>query len=247
MKNFTPEELLTRWEWRRELQNIIGRLTQSYLMMEEAQIYDRWWSKREDVCLGVNTGWYAGKDAVKGYYDAIDKKIRLASRLIAAEFPDKLSGKSDEELYGVGQLGVRPADTFIIEIAEDGETAKGIWSIHGTFADITPSGPVSKWDWGYLCVDFIRAEDGWKIWHMQDLQDINTPTGGDWAAEPLSFPEEPGFAAMKDFVFPAPNAAEVLRESYYPGRPFTESPRLPEPYDTFENTFSYGMEGGKAE
>lgn len=242
MKNdFTPQELLTRWEIRRELQNIMGRLTQSYLMMEEALIYNRWWSHGEDVCLGVNTGWYSGAAAVKGYYDALGEKIALASDILAKTFPEKLAGKTKEELYGVGQLGVKPVDTFVLEIAGDGQTAKGLWSLHGTYADMTPSGPVSYWDWGYYCVDFRLEADGWKIWHMQYLTDINSPTGGDWAAAPLTFPEEPTFAPLKDFAFPAPNVPATLRENYYPGRPFTESPRLPEPYDTFAETFSYGM------
>lgn len=239
--NPTPEELLTRWEARRELQNIMGKLTQSYLMMEEAQIYDRWWSQQEDVCLGVNTGWYSGAAAVKGYYAALGEKIALASRILQKTFPEKLADKTDEELYGVGQLGVKPVDTFIIEIAGDGQTAKGLWSLHGTYADMTPSGPVSFWDWGYYCVDFRLEDEAWKIWHMQYLTDINSPTGGDWAAEPLTFPEAPNFAPLKDFVFPQPNVPAILRENYYPGRPFTESPPLPEPYETFAETFSYGM------
>ncbi len=240
-RQFSPEQLLDRWEARREMQNIMGRLTQSYLMMEEARIYDRWWSKREDVCLGVNTGWYSGKDAVREYYDALGRKIALASGIIAEIFPEKLGGKTREELYGVGQLGVKPVDTFVIEIAGDGKTAKGIWSLHGTYADITASGPVSFWDWGYYCVDFILDDEGWKIWHMQYLTDINNPTGGDWADKPLSWPEDPKFAAMKDFTFPEPNVPAVLRQSYYPGRPFTETPPLPEPYETFAETFSYGI------
>ena len=240
-QTFTQEQLLTRWEWRREIQNIMGKVSQSYVMMEEAQIYDRFWSGREDVCLGVNEGWYSGKDAVKGYYDALGEKIRLASDIIAKAFPEKLSGKSPEELYGVGQQGIKPIDTFIIEIAGDGQTAKGIWSLHGTYADMTPCGPVSRWDWGYWCVDFVCEDGAWKIWHMQDLKDIESPTGGDWTAEPLTYPEEPDFAAMKDFVFPEPNVKAVLRERYYVGRPFTETPPLPEPYDTFAETFSYGM------
>lgn len=240
-KDFTPEELLSRWEARREIQNIMGKLSQSYLMMEEAQIYERWWSRREDVCLGVNSGWYNGADAVKGYYDALGGKIALASDIIAKTFPEKLAGKTKEELYGVGQIGIKPIDTFIIEIAGDGQTAKGIWSLHGTYADITPSGPVSYWDWGYYCVDFVCEDSAWKIWHMMDLKDINNPTGGDWTEEPLSFPEDANFAPMKDFVFPQPNVPAVLREEYYVGRPFTETPPLPVPYETFAETFSYGI------
>lgn len=241
VRKFTPEELLSRWEARREIQNIMGKLSQSYLMMEEAQIYERWWSRREDVCLGVNSGWYNGAEAVKGYYDALGEKIALASDIIAKTFPEKLAGKSKEELYGVGQIGIKPIDTFIIEIAGDGQTAKGIWSLHGTYADITPSGPVSYWDWGYYCVDFVCEDGAWKIWHMMDLKDINNPTGGDWTEEPLTFPEDANFAPMKDFKFPQPNVPAVLREEYYPGRPFTETPPLPVPYETFAETFSYGI------
>lgn len=236
------EVLLSRWEDRREIQNIIGRLTQSYLMMEEGQIFDRWWSSRADICLGVNDGWYAGRASVQGYYAALDAKIRLASRLMAACFPEKLGGKTEEELYGVGQIGIRPADTSVIEVASDGQTAKGIWSIHGTGTDITTAGPVSLWDWGYLCVDFVREGDSWKIWHLQDLHDINTPTGYDWTQPAHVFEDHPAFAEMADFAFPAPDVAMTLREAYYPGRPFAASPRLPEPYDTFAETFSYGME-----
>ena len=187
-RNYSPEELLTRWEARREIQNVMGKLSQSYLMMMEAEGYDRFWSKREDVCLGVNDGWYSGADAVKGYYAALGEKIQLASDIIAKTFPDKLAGKTREELYGVGQLGVKPIDTFVIEIAGDFQTAKGIWSLHGTYADMTPSGPVSYWDWGYWCVDFVLEDGAWKIWHMQDLKDINSPTGCDWAGEYLTFP-----------------------------------------------------------
>ena len=241
-RTLSAEVLLTRWEDRRAIQNIIGKLTQSYLMMEEGQIFDRWWSSREDICLGVNDGWYAGRASVQGYYAALDAKISLASRLITACFPEKLSGKSEEELYGVGQIGIRPADTSIIEVASDGQTAKGIWSVHGTGTHIGTAGPVSYWDWGYLCVDFIHEEDGWKIWHLQDLQDINTPTGYDWTQPAHEFDDHPAFAEMADFTFPAPDVAVTLRQAYTPGRPFAAAPRLPEPYDTFAETFSYGME-----
>lgn len=240
-RSFTSEELLTRWEHRRAIKNIMGKLTQSYLMMEEAEIYNRWWSKRADVCLGVNTGWYSGAEAVRGYYDALGAKIQLASDIIAKAFPEKLAGKTRDELYGVGQLGVKPVDTEIVEIAGDGKTAKGIWSLHGTYADMTPSGPVSCWDWGYYCVDFVLEGDDWKIWHMQYLTDINNPTGSDWAGTHTVFPEDKNFAAMKAFHFPEPNVPMTLRENYYPGRPFTETPPLPEPYETFAETFSYGM------
>ena len=35
---------------------------------------------------------------------------------------------------------------------------------------------------------------------------------------------------------------ETVRPLYSVDRPLTEAPRIPEPYDTFANTFSYGKE-----
>ena len=239
-RNFTPEELLTRWESRREIQNVMGKVSQSYIMMEEAQIYDRFWSKREDVCLGVNEGWYAGAAAVQGYYDAMGEKIRLASDLIAKAFPEKLSGKTTEELYGVGQLGVKPIDTFVIEIAEDGETAKGIWALRNTYSAITPRGPESYWQWGWVAADFVREETGWKIWHLLILNDVHVQAGLQYYEADKPYPPVPGFEDMAEFRMPEPNVKVTLREPYSPNRPRTPAPEVPKPYETFDPACSYG-------
>ena len=39
------------------------------------------------------------------------------------------------------------------------------------------------------------------------------------------------------------SAPAVLRERYHAARSFAPAPRLPEPYQTFSETFSYGWEG----
>lgn len=41
---------------------------------------------------------------------------------------------------------------------------------------------------------------------------------------------------------PKPNVPQTIREAFYPGRPNSELVRLPEPYGTFSETFSYGSE-----
>ena len=54
----------------------------------------------------------------------------------------------------------------------------------------------------------------------------------------------PEFAAMADFHLPAPTVEKELWTLYTPRRPYMAPPRIPEPYDTFTDTFSYGAEGG---
>ena len=238
-KDFTSEQLLTRWEIRREVQNIMGKYSQSYCIKREGDL-GQFWSSREDISLGLNTGYYTGQAAVMGYYAALKEEIALASRLIAARFPKKLGDKTEDELFGVGQVSYRPIDTAVIEVADDLQTAKGLWVVRGLVEKITTAGPVSFWDFSYWAVDFILEDGAWKIWHMLDLAEVNSRQGVNLTDIPAPLPEDPAFAEMASVTIPAPNVPCTLRETYRADRPFTPSPRVPEPYKTFAETFSYG-------
>ena len=114
--------------------------------------------------------------------------------------------------------------------------------------DITTRGPISNWVLGSICFDFIRENDQWKIWHALYLEDIDTPAGKKWGNLDAiqEFPEMPEFAAMKDVQLAQPNVPMNLRALYTGSRPFAKLPKVPEPYDTFEHTFSYGAESQEA-
>jgi hypothetical protein len=239
-KDFTAEQLLTRWEIRREVQNIMGKYSQSYCIKQEGAL-PGFWSSREDVSLGVNNGYYVGPASVRGYYAAIEAETALASRLIRARFPEKLGEKSDEECFGVGQISYRPIDTPVIEVADDLQTAKGIWVVRGLVEKVTTAGPVSFWDFSYWAVDFILEDGAWHIWHMLDLHEVDCRQGINLTDTPESLPEDPAFVEMASVSMPEPDRPCVLRQVYGAGRPFAPSPRIPEPYKTFAETFSYGL------
>lgn len=240
-KNFTPEELLGRWEDQREIKNLMGRMSQDYTLKEERRMFAKYWSKKEDICLGINEGWFTGPENVAAYYADQDKKIKLESELIAKAFPKNFEDKTEEELYGVGMMTYRPVDTPVIELSEDGETAKGLWSIRGSYSVLTAGGPQGIWEWGWFAVDFVREDDEWKIWHMQYLKEIDRPCGSKWTGPKKEYDELADFAAMKDYEPIQPNVAEPIRQTWSPERAFTPSPKIPVPYDTFANTFSYGI------
>ena len=54
------------------------------------------------------------------------------------------------------------------------------------------------------------------------------------------------FAAMKGVETAKPNRPMELRTLYTGSRPFTKLPKVPEPYDTFASTFSYGADSQEA-
>ena len=233
------EYLVERWEDQRTVKNLMGKYVNCLLLNRQGEIFDAFFSSREDVCLTFNDGSYIGAEAVKRYYDAVVERNRLSAKLLQDRLPEKLGGRSEDEIYGIGPFQVKPLTAPVVEVAEDGETAKGLWFCLGCSAEVTSRGPEANWTWGYFAGDFVY-EDDWKIWHLQYLNDVDSLCGQSWGREITPYPELPEFAALKDFAYPPYTLAENVRALYSVDRPLTAAPRIPEPYDTFANTFSYG-------
>ena len=245
---FNTQELVGRFEDRRDVKNLAGKYVMSLLLKKEPTILQDLWSGREDISLGVNGGYYAGRTALEDYYASIDAATRIKGRVVKSVFSEDLEGYSDEQLYGRGPMEIRSLDNAVIEIADDGETAKAFFYVFGLVTDITTRGPISNWVLGSCCFDFIRENDVWKIWHVLYLEDVDTPAGKKWGDPGAieQFPEMPEFAAMAGVEIVRPNQKAPLRTMYTGSRPFTKLPRVPEPYDTFANTFSYGADSEEA-
>ena len=245
LNDWTPEQVMDQWEALRAVKNLMGKYVNCLLLNRQKDIWDLFWSKtKEDVSLGLNNGYYTGPKDIQNYYSAIAAGNMRKAKLLQKSLPEQLGNLSDEELYGVGPFYVHPLGAPLIEVAEDGQTAKGIWHCMGAYADVKLDGPTSSWLWGYYAGDFILEDGKWRIWHLLYLRDVDCTCGESWgnaypAPEPL-----PEFAALREFQMPAPTIEKELWAIYTPRRPYTAPPRIPEPYDTFANTFSYGAEGG---
>lgn len=238
----SAEELVGRWEERREIKNLMGRYAVSFLLKREKSMFKEYWSCRDDVSMGMNNGWYVGRESIAGWFDAIDQSTVLKAALLKADLPEKIGDMDDAKLYGIGDFDVKPLGTPVIELADDLQTAKGIWYSQGSKADVEASGPVSYWTWGIFAVDFIYENGAWKIWHLQYLEDIKCLCGQTWAEPAKLFPDVAAYMALKELELPEPNVKVCLREYYSPNRPMAKMPPLPEPYTTFADTFSYGYE-----
>ena len=243
--NWPPERIMDQWEALRAVKNLMGKYVNCLLLNRVQDLWPLFWSKtQQDVSLGLNNGYYVGAADIQTYYAAMyDGNMRKA-KLLQSSLPERLGSLSDEELYGVGPFHVHPLGSPVIEIAGDGKTAKGIWHCMGAYADIGTDGPSSSWLWGYYAGDFVREEDGWRIWHLLYLRDVDHTCGQSWADPEKPGEDLPEFQAMAEFHLPAPTVEKTLWTLYHPRRVHMAPPRIPEPYDTFQNTFSYGAEGG---
>jgi hypothetical protein len=203
---------------------------------------ERFWAKRSDICLGFNDGWFSGPEEIGAYYTAIHDHTAEVSNLLYQLYPDQMDGRTKEESFGMGEFKVRPLYAPIIEVADDLQTAQGLWYSMGTEARVGTAGPVAYWLWGYYAVDFIQEDGQWKLWHMQVLNDVSCICGQSWGKPQQAYPDLPEFEPLRGYTPPVPPIPAKLREDYHPRRPLTESPRIPQPYVTFAETVSYGME-----
>lgn len=239
-KQFTVDELADRWYDRREIVNLAGKFVTSILLKREGQIFERFWTRGDDACLSFNDGSYCGSQAVRHYFAVMAENTGAMSRIMRDTFPDELGSLSDDQIFGVGQLRALPITTPVIEIAEDGQTAKGIWHIQGSDNGLTVYGPLSYWTLGFLAIDFRLEQGDWKLWHVLHAEDVVAPMGESWL-QPKPRVEKAEFSQIAQLKKPAYSVKRQNYIPYAPDRPFTAPPRLPEPYATFADTFSYGI------
>lgn len=243
MKNRSTEQLIDRWEHQREIKNLMGKYVNDLMLDRDAQLFDRYWAgQAEDVCLGLNDGWYLGAEDIRGYYDSYAGYIGEVNKTLRTIFPEQLGSRPEEETYGAGIFRVNPLSTAVIEVAEDESSAKGLWCCFGSKAEVSSCGPTSSWLCGYYAVDFLWENDQWRIWHMQYVLDVDCTCGRSWGREEEPYPDRPEFEVLRNVRVAEPTVRVTLRELYTPERVLAEAPRLPEPYESFDRTFTYGLE-----
>ena len=210
--------------------NIMGAFTFLNCYKQHKRQFENW--SHNEPTITLNDGKYVGYEAVKAFFvDYHEAQTRWANETMRKLFPEDLGGKSDEEIWAVGSNTVLNFTTPLIEVAFDGQTAKGMWYVYGSTTEVYSTGPKAAWNFGRCAVDFVKEDGVWKIWHMTMFTDIQCPVGGNWGKDKM-YPHE-------GVEIPEP----TVKEHYYTGygEDFLSlvEPPLPEPYDTFANTFSY--------
>ena len=89
-----------------------------------------------------------------------------------------------EELKG--RMIIPDMCTGIVEVAGDGKTAKGLWNSPGLEAHSKDGKGQGWWNWSKFAMDFIRTEEGWKIWHFARYLYFSTEYLKSWAKSPAA-------------------------------------------------------------
>lgn len=167
----------------------------------------------------------------------------------------------------VGKLVMHYVTTPVIEIAADGQTAKGLWIVNGLESGLTsPEHAKNMPAWMFepnvevdgkkvwmhnvylkYGVDFIKQDGEWKIWHFHCFEVARAPYSMGWipfaaAAQDDAFNFDLmyiGDDGKPVFMPKTDEPATVLNNTYRTDSSQRLEARPPEPYRTFSETFSY--------
>jgi hypothetical protein len=234
------EDIVRKTRDYQEIQNVMGLHEYYHAVGKHEEEMEAIWALNtpglamEEAFLN---GRYVGRDPVWGYYvDFFKLFFDAMGRDLSEIFPGL-----DEPAEGDLPRGVRILHTLttpVIEVADDGETAKGVWLSPGYISAPQGGRLQAFWHWDRYAVDFFREDGKWKIWHFWVGKDFSTPYEKSWVQSALD--ASPGLDMQGIPGFPPPNAQSQTAYGGYDA--FSSAgfvPVPPRPYRTFSETFSY--------
>jgi len=238
-RKYSDEELISRvWDGM-EIKNLVGRHAYGHAYdMHEKELKEYWVQEpenRKTASFGQNWGYQVGMDVIWKNYVDLNTTMRQddLDALCAADS----SIENTPANHAIGSMLMHTLTTPYVEVAGDGKTAQGMWYSPGVIANATPDGVESLWMYEKYAVDFIREKDGWKIWHMFVGTDFCVAPGEDMAKQPVSKEPVPEYCPMEmDITIP-------MDYGYTSRYNWQEYPPIPNPYETFSETVSYGPDG----
>ncbi len=212
IRTFTDDELIRRvWDVEDIKKLANKRVYYQANEWRDRELDELWTAARADTAsFGSNTGYYVGLDSIRRWYTAGDRSK--------------------------GCLTHHPISTGLVELAGDGETAKGLWYCIGQ--ETVPG--KAMWIAGKVAIDFVREDGTWRIWHVVEANDLTGEAGQDYSAgSPYWEPESDPVA----LAFGTPDVAVLTHDPNFNW--WDDYPSAPEPYETWSDDISYGPEGFK--
>ena len=197
-----------------EIENLMSKYEYLHMTNRHEEVMEMYSQKAPDVRVTMKEmGYWQGHDAPQRAWGDLVKSI----------------GKN-----ATGMLAIHPTTTPMIVVAGDGKTAKGVWIGTGFVAGADPKTkePHCGWEWDRYGVDFIKEDGKWKFWHFHVYTLFTTGWDDPWAKQ---FTRE---SPKMHFYF-EPDGPPVDSYPYRPDTVVQLIPLPPEPFETWDKTFSY--------
>lgn len=238
---YTERELIEHvWDVEEVMDVMNRRVYYQIQGLRRQELNDLWVRSkehRETASFGRNYGFYVGMDEIVRYYIAEYEAQR--QEILDEYCAEDPSIKNLPANLNIGFTCMQPNSTPLVEVAGDGATARGIWY---SIAQVTTGRPNGKseglWRGEKVAADFVREDGEWKIWHLMISTDYTSPAGQNHGDQPLNYPkgEDPLEKEIGN-----PTISVMTHDYRYHWS--DNYPPVPEPYETFSPSQSYGPEG----
>lgn len=232
-----------------DIQNLMSRRAMLHSIGHNEEELELWSRKRE-IRWAQNGGCWIGDD-YRRYYVDVNFQMQKAQLAALSKSNPAIANDFARNRY-VGSTVLHILSTPIIEIAGDGQSAKGFWYTPGVILS-SPDGKTGEGVnmWERYGVDFVREDGRWRFLHIEVITDFAYPFGGGLmtpvAGAPKADASNSGSEGSKQapgpgaegIDVPGPTIARAMGESWTPTRVPKLTPRLPEPYRTLGETFEY--------
>ena len=134
---------------------------------------DTYWADRKDIVYAEGPKSYSDRKSVYSVYADFEEELQQKKlKLLHEKYPEQIP--LSEDALGAGDLDILCSGSTYIEVAKDGQTAKGVWYTLRLTAETDESGtPRAFLHSGRVAVDFIKEQHNWKIWHYRTSPDFS--------------------------------------------------------------------------
>jgi hypothetical protein len=218
-----------------ECEKLMTRFGYLYSCGMHREIFERLFSKREDITLTVNNGQYNNRYSVFQAFvldqeqDSLDRFLAIKERY--PEIADRNVDMRRLRMYRKPLM-----HNMVFELAADQRSAKGIfYTTAYVYNTATPSGVKDcRWIMERHAADFIYEDDEWKILNFR----VNSDAEGlmdtyQWSLQNRVVPE---FDEREDY-----DLVGTYHKAYSPVQVPQNTPAIPEAYDTYTAENSYAV------
>lgn len=242
MSELTLSQRIARAEAAIECDKIMSRHCYYHAAGIQREEIEEFWTKREDCTWAHNFGQMNTRtNYIECYADNQEENVARLYEELEPVYPEVAKVKDHRALV---EVAMHLLASPIIEVAEDGESAKGLWYTPGCiFSTLNPQkAKEGSWIWERYGADFIIEDGEWVYLNLKVCCDIagpidkeNWPLAGGFGPPPPSDDEDAGGPPPGPVVgIPGPLHYN-LSETQLP----QSEPYIPEPYRTFSETYSY--------
>lgn len=257
------ERKVSRMEDRAAIENLMGRYQYLHTANMELEVLDQLFAHVPDATIedranGVYQG-YFGLGIPDYYAERYGIDHYMPQELIPDDMPPMPPAPPAPPRKLDGVLVMHTLTTPVIEVAADGNTARGVWTSVGCESgayregelshipriDNAPPGPdglraMADWVWLKYGVDFLKVDGQWKIWHLHIYDVFRCPFDENWVTfAQKRFAEESAADSRIRGTGTTPWLPTTFHYQYTPDAVSALEPKPPLPYESMSEEDHY--------